>query len=87
MALKRATHTSPSALKLEQEGAVAFDWGASQNNRRTRFYRLTREGRKQLQVETQDWEQTAATSQSNDCRGSPLDNQKEKGMLLLEAKG
>ena len=38
----------------------ASDWGASENNRRARFYRLTKEGRKQLQVETQDWEQTAA---------------------------
>jgi PadR family transcriptional regulator, regulatory protein PadR len=50
----------PVLLKLEQEGAVASEWGASENNRRARFYRLTREGRKQLQVETQDWEQTAA---------------------------
>ena len=45
---------------LEQEGAIASEWGASENNRRARFYRLTREGRKQLQVETQDWQQTAA---------------------------
>ena len=36
------------------------DWGASENNCRARFYRLTREGRKQLRLETQDWEQTAA---------------------------
>jgi len=50
----------PVLLKLEQEGAVASEWGASDNNRRARFYKLTREGRKQLQVETQDWEQTAA---------------------------
>jgi PadR family transcriptional regulator, regulatory protein PadR len=50
----------PVLLKLEQEGAIASDWGASENNRRARFYRLTKEGRKQLQVETQDWEQTAA---------------------------
>ncbi|HEX2664718.1 MAG TPA: PadR family transcriptional regulator [Candidatus Acidoferrum sp.] len=50
----------PVLLKLEQEGAIASQWGASENNRRARFYRLTREGRKQLQVETQDWEQTAA---------------------------
>ena len=47
-------------LKLEQEGAIASDWGVSENNRRARFYRLTREGRKQLRVEIQDWEQTAA---------------------------
>jgi PadR family transcriptional regulator, regulatory protein PadR len=50
----------PVLLKLEQEGAIASAWGASENNRRARFYRLTREGRKQLRVETQDWEQTAA---------------------------
>jgi PadR family transcriptional regulator, regulatory protein PadR len=49
----------PVLLKLEQEGAIASDWGASENNRRARFYRLTQEGRKQLQVETQDWEKTA----------------------------
>ena len=50
----------PVLLKLEQEGAIASEWGSSENNRRARFYRLTREGRKQLQIETQDWEQTAA---------------------------
>jgi transcriptional regulator len=50
----------PVLLKLEQEGAIASDWGASENNRRARFYRLTREGRKQLQAETRDWEHTAA---------------------------
>lgn len=50
----------PVLLKLEQEGAIASDWGTSENNRRARFYRLTRDGRKQLQAETQDWEQTAA---------------------------
>jgi PadR family transcriptional regulator PadR len=48
----------PVLLKLEQEGAVASEWGASENNRRARFYRLTRAGRKQLQAETRDWEQT-----------------------------
>jgi PadR family transcriptional regulator, regulatory protein PadR len=50
----------PLLLKLEQEGAIASDWGASENNRRARFYRLTRAGRKQLRTETRDWEQTAA---------------------------
>ena len=50
----------PVLLKLEQEGSVASDWGASENNRRARFYRLTRAGRKQLQAETRGWEQTAA---------------------------
>jgi PadR family transcriptional regulator, regulatory protein PadR len=50
----------PLLLKLEHEGAVASEWGASENNRRARFYRLTAAGRKQLQAETRDWEQTAA---------------------------
>jgi PadR family transcriptional regulator, regulatory protein PadR len=50
----------PLLLKLEHEGAITSDWGASENNRRARFYRLTRAGRKQLQTETRDWEQTAA---------------------------
>jgi PadR family transcriptional regulator, regulatory protein PadR len=50
----------PLLLKLEHEGAIASEWGASENNRKARFYRLTRTGRKQLQAETQDWERTAA---------------------------
>jgi PadR family transcriptional regulator PadR len=50
----------PLLLKLEQEGAIASEWGASENNRRARFYRLTGIGRKQLQTETRDWAQTAA---------------------------
>jgi DNA-binding PadR family transcriptional regulator len=47
-------------LKLENEGSIASEWGASENNRRARFYRLTAAGRKQLQAETRDWEQNAA---------------------------
>ena len=50
----------PLLLKLEHEGAITSDWGTSENNRRARFYRLTRGGHKQLQTETRDWEQTAA---------------------------
>jgi PadR family transcriptional regulator, regulatory protein PadR len=50
----------PVLLKLEQEGSIASDWGVSENNRKARFYRLTRDGRKQLQAETRSWEQTAA---------------------------
>jgi transcriptional regulator len=50
----------PLLLKLEQEGAIASEWGASENNRRARFYRLTRTGHKLLKAETRDWEQTAA---------------------------
>ena len=50
----------PVLLRLEQEGSIASEWGASENNRKARFYRLTRAGRKQLQAETKDWKQTAA---------------------------
>jgi PadR family transcriptional regulator PadR len=50
----------PVLLKLEQEGSVGSDWGVSENNRKARFYRLTRAGRKQLQAETRSWEQTAS---------------------------
>ena len=50
----------PVLLKVEQEGAIASEWGASENYRRARLDRLTLDGRKQLQVETKDWEQTAA---------------------------
>ena len=50
----------PVLLKLEQEGAIESEWGASENNRRARFYNLTKAGRKALQSETQDWQQTAA---------------------------
>ena len=50
----------PVLLKLEQEGAITSEWGTSENNRRARFYRLTRAGCKQLQAETKDWEETSA---------------------------
>jgi transcriptional regulator len=49
----------PVLLKLEQEGSIASEWGVSENNRKARFYRLTRDGRKQLQAETRSWEGTA----------------------------
>ena len=49
----------PLLLQLEHEGAIASDWGTSENNRRARFYRLTKAGRKQLQTETGDWDRTA----------------------------
>ena len=50
----------PVLLKLEQQGAVASEWGASDKNRRARFYRLTPRGRKLLASETKDWKQTEA---------------------------
>ena len=50
----------PALLKLEQEGAIAAEWGVSDNNRKAKFYKLTRAGRKQLARETQDWAQANA---------------------------
>ena len=48
----------PVLLKLEQEGAIASEWGLSENNRRARYYRITRGGRKQLESEARDWHRT-----------------------------
>jgi PadR family transcriptional regulator PadR len=50
----------PALLKLEQEGSIASEWGVSENNRKAKFYKLTRAGRRQLTKETRDWEQTTA---------------------------
>jgi transcriptional regulator len=50
----------PALLKLEQEGYIVSEWGASENNRRAKYYRLTRAGRKQVQREARDWEQATA---------------------------
>jgi transcriptional regulator len=50
----------PALLKLEQEGSITSEWGVSENNRKAKFYKLTRAGRRQLDKETRDWERTAA---------------------------
>jgi transcriptional regulator len=50
----------PALLKLEQEGSISSEWGVSDNNRKAKFYKLTRAGRKQLEKETRNWEQTTA---------------------------
>jgi transcriptional regulator len=50
----------PALLKLEQEGAIASEWGVSENNRKAKFYKLTRAGRKQLEKEERNWQQTTA---------------------------
>lgn len=50
----------PALLKLEQEGYVASEWGFSENNRKAKFYKLTRGGRKQLEKEAREWEETTA---------------------------
>jgi len=50
----------PALLKLEQYGYISSEWGVSENNRRARFYALTRAGHKQLERETREWQQTTA---------------------------
>ena len=50
----------PALLKLEQEGYITSEWGVSDNNRRAKFYRLTKAGKKQLGREAKEWEQTTA---------------------------
>jgi transcriptional regulator len=50
----------PALLKLEQEGLIASSWGTSDNNRKARFYRLTKAGRKQIERDTRQWEATSA---------------------------
>jgi PadR family transcriptional regulator, regulatory protein PadR len=50
----------PALLRLEQRGWITSKWGTSDNNRRARFYSLTRAGKKQLQREADDWNRMAA---------------------------
>ena len=50
----------PSLLKLEQQGYISSEWGVSENNRKAKFYRLTRSGRKQLEKEEREWDKTTA---------------------------
>ena len=50
----------PSLLKLEQEGWIVSEWGVSENNRKAKYYKLTRSGRKQLAREEKEWNQTTA---------------------------
>ena len=50
----------PALLKLEQEGYIASEWGVSDNNRKAKFYKLTRTGRKQVEREEREWEKTTA---------------------------
>ena len=50
----------PALHKLEQEGWIAAEWRPSENNRRAKFYSLTRAGKKQLQVEANNWDRLAA---------------------------
>ena len=48
----------PALLKLEQEGYISSEWGLSDNNRKAKYYKLTRAGGKQLEAEAREWEQT-----------------------------
>jgi len=48
----------PALLKLEQEGSITSEWGVSENNRKAKFYRLTRTGRRQVENEARQWRQT-----------------------------
>lgn len=50
----------PALVKLEQEGYISSEWGVSDNNRKARYYKLTRAGRKRLTKETEKWETTTA---------------------------
>ena len=50
----------PALLRLQQRGWIKAEWGASENNRRAKYYSLTREGRKQLEAETEDWKRISA---------------------------
>ena len=50
----------PALLRLEQKGWISSEWGASDNNRKARFYSITRAGRKQLAAETRNWSRTVA---------------------------
>ena len=50
----------PALLRLQQRGWITSKWGASENNRRAKYYSITRAGRKQLALETQNWERIYA---------------------------
>lgn len=50
----------PALLKLEQEGDIASEWGVSENNRKAKYYRLTRAGRQRVEREAREWQETTA---------------------------
>jgi PadR family transcriptional regulator PadR len=53
----------PALLRLEQRGWISSKWGVSENNRKAKFYSLTRAGRRQLATETESWERMASVIQ------------------------
>ena len=50
----------PALIRLEQEGWISTEWGISETNRKVKFYSLTKAGKKQLQVEVENWEKATA---------------------------
>ncbi len=50
----------PALHRLEHQGWISSEWGTSDNNRRAKYYKLTRAGRRQLEKETHEWERTTA---------------------------
>ena len=50
----------PALYRLEEEGWIASEWGASENNRRAKFYKLTRNGERQLEREQENWQRLAS---------------------------
>ncbi len=53
----------PALLKLEQECFISAEWGVSDNNRKAKYYKLTRAGHRELERETREWNETAAILQ------------------------
>jgi PadR family transcriptional regulator, regulatory protein PadR len=51
----------PALLRMEQEGWISSKWGASENNRKAKFYSITRAGQKRLTKETEDWQRMSST--------------------------
>jgi transcriptional regulator len=51
----------PALLRLEQKGWISSDWGTSENNRRARYYAITKSGKRQLVAEEANWQKTVAT--------------------------
>jgi PadR family transcriptional regulator PadR len=49
-----------SLLRLQQQGWIAAEWGTSENNRKAKFYAITRRGQKQLEIEMEDWERISS---------------------------
>lgn len=63
----------PALLKLEQEGYIVSEWGVSDNNRKAKFYKLTRAGKKQLEREARDWAQAnAIVARFLNAKGAPV---------------